>query len=174
MPKLAFVKDFLPHMKDFLKDSLRGLLLALWLGAAIFFSFAVARSAFAVLPSSDMAGAVVNKTLEIINYSGLAVGLFLLLTSFFSKESSLLLWVERILLLVLSLSCALGQFVISAWMHGIRQQVEKPISELPADDPLRIVFNELHNYSVALLSVAMIAAFIAYFLMVKKSRRIVE
>ncbi len=161
-------------MKDSLKDSFKGLLLSMWLGAAIFFSFVVTQSAFSVISSSDTAGAIVNRTLEIINYSGLAIGLFLLLTSFFSKEPSLLLWIERILLLVLILSCSLGQFVISAWMYGLRQKAERPISELSEDDPFKKAFTELHDYSIALLSVAMISAFITYFLIVNKSRKIVQ
>ena len=48
--------------------------LSLWLGAATFFSFAVAPALFATLPSRTMAGAVVGRTLPIVFYLGLAVG----------------------------------------------------------------------------------------------------
>jgi hypothetical protein len=45
---------------NFIKD-IRALLIALWLGAACFFSFAVAPSAFGVLPSRELAGSVVSR-----------------------------------------------------------------------------------------------------------------
>jgi hypothetical protein len=47
-----------------LLSDIRILLLGLWLGAACFFSFAVAPSAFGVLPSRELAGLVVNRTLR--------------------------------------------------------------------------------------------------------------
>ncbi len=70
----------------FLSD-FRLLLVGLWLGAACFF-IAVAQSAFAVLESREMAGLVVNRTLAIINYSGLIIGVILLVSSFIIKETA--------------------------------------------------------------------------------------
>ena len=61
----------------FLSD-IRLLLLSVWLGAACFF-IAVVQSAFAVLPAREMAGAVVNRTLSVLNYSGLAIAVVLIL-----------------------------------------------------------------------------------------------
>lgn len=69
---------------NFFSD-IRRLLLILWLGGACFFSFAVAPSAFAVLPSREIAGAIVSRSLSIVNYSGLVVGLILLATSFIKQ-----------------------------------------------------------------------------------------
>ena len=161
-------------MKEFWRESIKGLSLSLWLGAAIFFSLAVAQIAFSVLPSGEMAGAVVNKTLEVINYSGLIIGLALIVLSFLSAERRWIIWVERILLAILVLACGLGQFVIVTGMRALSQQSGKPISELAEDDPLRRAYMELHGYSVSLLSVAMIAAFIAYFLVIKRSHRVNE
>ena len=70
----------------------RLIMLSLWLGAAVFFSVAVAPAAFGVLRSfalpnaSEMAGSIVTRTLSIINVSGFVVGVFLLLT-FFVRRS---------------------------------------------------------------------------------------
>ena len=55
----------------------RKLLAGLWLGAVVFFSFAVAPSAFAVLPSAEIAGAMVSRTLALVNYSGIIIGLII-------------------------------------------------------------------------------------------------
>jgi|SRR5215213_6545716 len=154
-----------------LTANLRSFLIALWLGAAVFFS-AVAQSAFAVLPSRELAGAVVNKTLAILNYSGIAVGLILLASSIIKTEKAgrLKLWIEQGLLLFLTAACAFGQFVIGARLHNIREQIGRPIDELAADDPLRIAFGALHGYSVMILAFAMLAALVVYFLMTHRAR----
>ncbi|HEX9959998.1 MAG TPA: DUF4149 domain-containing protein [Pyrinomonadaceae bacterium] len=79
---------------------LRTFLIALWLGAAVFFTAAVAQSAFAVLPSRELAGAMVNRTLAILNYGGIVVGLILLASSIIKTEkvNRLKLWIEQGLL----------------------------------------------------------------------------
>lgn len=151
---------------------LRTLLIALWLGAALFFSFAVAQSAFAVLPSRELAGAVVNRTLAMVNYSGLIIGLILLAGSFVSRQTvnRARLWAERVLLLLLTVACGVGQFVVAAGLHDLRGQAGRPIDELAADDPLRVAFNSLHGYSVTILCAAMIAAVTAFFLLAARAR----
>lgn len=153
----------------FISD-IRLLLIGLWLGAAVFF-IAVAQSAFAVLPSREMAGSVVSRTLLIINVSGLIIGLILLATSFIKQLNikPFRLWTERILLIVLTAACAVGQFVIGLWLSWIRAQLGRPIDEVAVDDPLRIQFNNLHGYSVWVLLVAMIAALVVFFLIARKS-----
>lgn len=150
---------------------IRLLLIALWLGAALFFSLAVAQSAFAVLPSRELAGAMVNRTLAILNYSGLAVGLLLLATSFIPRLaiSGAKLWAERILLIFLAATCAFGQFVIGAKLRDLRRQIGRPIDELASDDSMRVAFNSLHGYSVIILLAAMCAALIAFFLLVRRA-----
>jgi hypothetical protein len=158
-------------MLKFIGD-LRSLLLALWLGAACFFSFAVAPSAFSVLQSPDLAGSLVSRTLMIINLSGIVIGAFLLLTSFLPSRSAktAIVWIERVLLAILTAAGVVGQFVIALWMSQIRMTIGKPIEELAAEDPLRIQFNQLHQYSVYVLLAAMIAAALSYFLLAYRSR----
>lgn len=152
----------------FLSD-IRLLLLGIWLGAAVFF-IAVAQSSFNVLPERELAGAVVNRTLAILNYAGLGIGVVLLLSSLVVRKGSnlFLLWTERFLLLVTVAACAVGQFVIAWWMYLIRQQIGKPIDEVAVDDPLRIQFNSMHEYSVWVLFVGMGAALIAFFLIANR------
>lgn len=150
-------------------SDIRRLLLVLWLGGACFFSFAVAPSAFAVLPSREIAGAIVSRSLSIVNYSGLIVGLILLASSFVGQAAAnrFRLWAERFLLLILMLACAAGQFVIAQLLTLVKAQIGRPIDEIAVDDPLRIQFNNLHQYSVYVLITAMTAALIAYFLMAR-------
>jgi hypothetical protein len=158
-------------MLKFIGD-LRSLLLALWLGAACFFSFAVAPSAFSVLQAPDLAGAVVSRTLMIVNLSGIVIGAFLLLTSFLPGKSAkpALIWIERILLFILTIAGVVGQFVIGLAMSQIRLSVGRPIEELAAEDPSRLWFNQLHQYSVYVLVTGMIAAGLSYFLLAYRAR----
>ena len=146
-------------------SDLRLLLLSLWLGSAVFF-IAVAQSAFAVLPQRELAGAVVGRTLSILNVGGLVIGVILILTSFVTAKNlnRASVWAERFLLLIVTAACAIGQFVIGFWLSMIRGQMGKPVDEFAADDPLRIQFNNLHQWSEWVLLIAMVAALIAFFI----------
>ena len=152
----------------FLSD-VRLLLLAIWLGAAVFF-IAVAQSAFAVLPQRELAGAVVSRTLVVLEFGGMAIFVILLLTSFISSSrvSSFWLWVERILLTIATLACVVGQFVFGVWISLKRSEINRPIDELAPDDPLLAQFNMLHEYSVWTLFIGMIAALIAFFIIANR------
>lgn len=154
----------------FLTD-IRLLLIALWLGGACYFSFAVAPSAFGVLPSRELAGSMVSRTLLITNVSGIIIGAILILTSLVGAANykKFFVWAERGLMTIMIAACAVGQFVIGSWLAYVKSQMGKPIDELAADDPLRMQFNQLHEYSVWLLLTAMICALIAFFLIGRKT-----
>lgn len=150
-------------------SDIRLLLLAVWLGAAVFF-IGVAQSAFAVLPQRELAGSVVNRTLSILNYGGMVIAVILILTSLVAsaKVNKFWLWVERFLLLIIAAAGAVGQFVIGFWLASIRARLGRPIDDVPVDDPLRMQFNTLHEYSVWVLMVAMAAALIAFFIIANR------
>jgi len=158
-------------------SNIRLLLIGLWLGAAVFFSFATAPSAFGVLRNlqianfSSVAGEIVSRNLMIINISGLIIGAILLATSFVGSAltNRFALWTERILLILLTIACAVGQFVIALWLRFVKAEIGRPIDEVAADDPLRLKFNNLHEYSVWVLIAAMVAAIIVFFIISGKS-----
>ena len=152
----------------------RLLSISLWLGAACFFSFAVAPSVFSVLENRELAGSVVSRTLMIVNLSGVAIGLILLASSFIKREgiAPIWFWSERFLLAAFTLVLAVGEFVVSVWLRLIRNQAGRPIEELAVEDPLRMQFNNLHQYSVWILMGAMIAALILFFLIGKSAGKI--
>jgi hypothetical protein len=158
----------------FLSD-IRLLLLAIWLGAAVFF-IGVAQSAFAVVPEREIAGAVVGRSLMLLNVGGLAIGIILLVTSMIgsSRISSFWLWVERFLLLIVTAACAIQQFVIGTWMLSLRVRMGGPIDQVPADDPLRMQFDQLHQYSEWVLLAGMIAAIIAFFIVARRKFDLVK
>ncbi|MEP6944383.1 MAG: DUF4149 domain-containing protein [Acidobacteriota bacterium] len=146
-------------------SDIRLLLLGIWLGASCFF-IAVAQSAFSVLPAREMAGLIVNRTLAILEYAGIGIAVLLILMSLVgtSRVSKWWLWTERILLMVVAAACAVGQFLIGFWLSSSRAQMGKPIDEVAANDPLRIQFNNLHEYSVWVLFVGMAAAVLVFFI----------
>ncbi len=146
-------------------------LVALWLGAACFFSFGVAPNLFSILPSSEMAGAVVNRTLSIVNFSGLVIGLTLILTSLIPRNDAkrFWIWLQRFLVFVMGAACGAGQLIIGIYLEHLRGLIGRPIDELAADDPLRIQFNLWHQYSVWILITAMVAALLAFFIISRSS-----
>ena len=162
----------------FLLRDVRLLLAGLWLGASLFFSFVVAPGVFAVLRDSTalyanhLAGSIVTRNLAFINTSGLVVSLILLVTAFVfrSRAGSRAFPVEIISLAVMAVATGVGQWVIAARMLALRQQMGRPIDETAASDPLRVAFNSLHVYSVAALTIAMLAAFVAVVLICRRAR----
>ena len=157
-------------------NNLRLLLVAAWLGAAIFFSAAVAPAAFQVsrgfdLPNAaEVAGAMVNRTLGVINISGFVIGVLLIgMTLLLKKSYKVLSFIAQIILLtVVSISTAVGEWVIASRMQDLRAAMAIPIQEVASGDPMRVAFQTLHGYSVAALSVAIIAALIAFILMAQR------
>jgi hypothetical protein len=146
-------------------SDIRLLVLAIWLGAAVFF-IAAAQAAFAVLPDRELAGTVVGRNLAILNYSGIVVSILLLASSVLgsAKIGKVWLWLERILLVIVGGACAAGQFVIGFWVDSIKAQIGRPLDQLAEDDPLRIQFNAVHQYSEWMLLAAMVAALIVFFI----------
>ncbi len=146
-------------------SNIRILLVGLWLGAAVFF-VGTAQNAFAVLPTRELAGAVVSRNLLIVNLSGIVIGLILLAASFIKPQSikPVWRWAERLLIIVLMTACAVTQFFIVPYLDYTKAQIGKPIDEAAADDPLKIQFDQLHQYSVWVLMAAMAAALILFFL----------
>jgi Domain of unknown function (DUF4149) len=159
-------------------NDLRLLLLALWLGAAVYFSSVVAPSVFSVLRAfqlpnvGEIAGTLVTRTLAVVNVSGFIISLLLLVAAValgkgIGKRSFV---VEVSALVVLTISTAIGQWLIAARMCALRVAMVLPVDQVPIDDPRRMAFNRLHGYSVTALSIAMIAALIAFLIIAYRAR----
>src|SRR5437868_6528936 len=148
----------------------RLLLVAIWLGVAVGFSFAVAPSAFAVLPARELAGNLVTRTLGIVNVAGLVISLLLLASAFVGRRAtSRRAWLlELVSLTVVALTTFIGHWVINARLLALRHAMGRPIDEVAANDPLRVAFNSLHGYSVGALSVGLIAAAVALLVIARR------
>lgn len=148
-------------------------MLAVWLGAALFFGAVVAPAAFSVLRSfglpnaSEIAGSIVTRSLGVVNVAGFVIALLLLLTAFVRQgaQGRISFIVECVCLGLIVLATGVGHWLIAARMRALRIAMELPIDQIAADDARRVAFNVLHGYSVNALGIAMIAALVALVLM---------
>lgn len=146
--------------------------LALWLGAASFFSIAVAPALFAVLPTRTLAGMAIARMLPAIFASGIALGVLVIAVEVASRRGWS--WSGReVAGLVIAGACAIAQFIVAPRINRLRAEISGPIEELSADDGRRIAFGRLHGISVAWLGIAMLAAVVAMVLCARtlESRR---
>jgi hypothetical protein len=154
----------------------RLLLLAGWLGAAIFFSATVATTAFQVSRgfnlsnALEVAGSMVNRTLSVVNVAGFIVSVLLIVLAVVLKRnySRRVFVAQTVLLVAMAIATAVGEWVIAAKMRGLRAAMGVSIDQVSTGDPLKVAFQSLHDYSVAALSIAIIAALIAFFVIAQR------
>lgn len=127
--------------------------LVVWIGGIIFFAAAVAPTVFAVLPTRQLAGQVVSRSLSILHWLGVGSGVVFLITS---------MWYSRVdvgfahpfaarnsLVLIMIALTMISMFVISTKMLALRDDMAV-IDNVPLNDPRRVEFNELHRWSTRL------------------------
>jgi len=143
--------------------------LVVWVGGIIFFAFVVAPTVFhpGILPSRHLAGAVVSRSLGILHTIGLTCGLVFLVTSMIDSQvitgsvapfagRNLLVYVMMVLTLV-------SVFAISSRMLNLRNDMVF-IDNVPHDDPRRVEFNRLHEWSTRLESGVLLLGLAVIFL----------
>jgi len=141
-------------------QKIRLALLGLWLGAMAFFSFVVAPAAFAVLPHQQLAGALVSRTLGVLEIIGVVTGALLIVVLLFSRErGGKAPLYELIALVLMTVSMLVSHFVVSKRMHEMRMSFGE-IALLAAGDPTRIAFDRLHQYSVWLMGFDILGAIV--------------
>lgn len=138
-------------------------LLAAWLGAAVYFSAVVARAAFSVLPSRTLSGDMVGATLPTIFLGGVAMtGIAAILALPAPRREW---YAGRFVWLVASLVaaglCAVGQFVLTPRIEVLRASLGIALASTPAGDPVRAEFARLHLFSVGALGIAIVLALVA-------------
>ncbi|MGH9522915.1 MAG: DUF4149 domain-containing protein [Terriglobales bacterium] len=124
------------------------LALVVWVGGIIFFAFVVAPALFTVLPSRELAGTVVQRSLKDLHWIGVGCGAVFLVCSLLDLHSS----VARVrnaavaLMLVLTL---ISQVAITGRMQRLHAAMGI-IDAVPATDARRVQFDSLHQWSTAL------------------------
>lgn len=124
--------------------------LVVWLGGITFFAFVLAPTVFAVLPTRELAGSVVNRTLPVLHWMALASGVVFLATSMgyaaMTTGSAQALAPRHILVVVMLALTLVSMFAISSRMMALRTEMGV-IDTVPEDDPRRVEFNRLHHWS---------------------------
>lgn len=138
------------------RGALAPIVLAVWLGAALLMATTVGQAAFAVLPTRQLAGALVGRILPVVFLSGIAAGVIAHLLSM--RAGLRPTWVARLGGLALVGGCLVAQFVVAPRIEALRRELPAVIESLPTTDPQRRAFGRLHGVSVALLGVAMLGA----------------
>ncbi len=136
-------------MTNFLRF-LQVLALGAWLGAIFYFSAVVAPSAFAVLPTKDLAGTLVGQSLSRLHAMGLIAAIVFLVAGgaiagsirVFSKPA-------MIGVVVMVLLTAISQNTVTHRMNALRTAMGS-VEKTPGDDPRRAEFDRLHSLSVGL------------------------
>lgn len=147
---------------------LQFLSLGCWVGAILFFSFVVAQGAFSVLPTADLAGALVGYTLGRLHIIGIVAGcVYLISTAALEKSVGALARPAAVLVFVMVVCTALSQYGVIARMDVLRAQMVS-VAATPAGNPLRASFDRLHQYSVWLESVVLLSGLAALFLTARR------
>jgi uncharacterized membrane protein len=126
--------------------------LVIWIGGIIFFAFVLAPTVFnpAILPTRQLAGNVVNRSLTILHWMGIFCGVVFAIVSMIDARlvngvaqpfaaRNLLVYAMIILTLI-------SMFGVGAKMQVLRQQMPQ-IDAVPHDDARRVEFNRLHHWS---------------------------
>jgi hypothetical protein len=126
--------------------------LAVWLGGIIFFAFVEAPTVFSpgLLPTRQVAGSIVGRSLEVLHYIAIASGIIFLTASMFYSRmvngSARPLAARHLLIVSMLVLTLISQFAITPKMHSIRDEAGV-VDNLALDDPSRHEFDRLHFWS---------------------------
>lgn len=138
------------------------MLLAAWVGVAVFIAAVVAPAAFAVLPSRTLAGALVGRALPVLFVSGIAFGCAVLLLNRAMHAGATVTASSG----VLAAACVTA-LLIGLQIGRMRTSFGGAVDALDVADPRRIAFGRLHGLSVLCMAVGMVAATIASIVIVR-------
>ena len=126
--------------------------LVIWIGGLIFFAFVMAPALFnpSILPTRQLAGNVVSRTLGVLHWMGIGCGVVFAITSMIDARAvngaaepfaarNLLIYAMIILTLI-------SIFGVAARMEDLKRQMVV-IDNVPPDDTRRVEFNRLHVWS---------------------------
>ena len=143
--------------------------LVVWVGGIIFFAFVLAPTVFhpGVLPSRQLAGALVSRSLAILHGIGLTCGIVFLITSL--VDSHLITGLaapfalRNVIVLTMIALTVLSMYSVSTRLSALRQDMVF-IDDVPHDDPRRVEFDRLHEWSTRLEGAVLLLGLAVIFL----------
>jgi len=147
--------------------------LVIWIGGLIFFAFVMAPALFnpAILPTRQLAGNVVSRTLGVLHWMGICCGVVYAITSMVDARAvngvaepfaarNLLIYAMIILTLV-------SIFGVAARMEDLKRQMVV-IDNVPPDDARRVEFNRLHVWSTRIEGTVLVLGLALLYLTARK------
>jgi uncharacterized membrane protein len=147
--------------------------LVAWVGGILFFAFVMAPTVFhpGILPSRQLAGAVVSRSLGILHWIGLASGLVFLTTSMIQSQMTTgvvaPLAMRNLLVHGMIVLTLISMFGISTRMLALRNDMVF-IDNISHDDARRVEFNRLHEWSTRLESAVLLLGLAVIFLTARR------
>ncbi|HEX3942044.1 MAG TPA: DUF4149 domain-containing protein [Acidobacteriaceae bacterium] len=143
--------------------------LGVWLGALFFFGAILAPLAFSQLPplfadpaqGMHAAGVVVGGSLVRLHWMGLACGLVFLAAMLIARVHFRTIIPQTVLVLAMMAITCYSQFSVIPRMDTARNSVGGNVDAVPADNPGRKIFDDLHALSEHLEMVVMVCGLLA-------------
>ncbi len=129
--------------------------LVVWIGGIIFFAFVVAPTVFkpGILPSHQLAGNVVSRSLTMLHGMGIACGIIFAIASMINSAvtsgSAQPFALRHVLVYLMIILTLVSIFGVGARMEVLKRNMVM-IDEVPQDDARRVEFNQLHVWSTRL------------------------
>ncbi len=137
--------------------------LGTWVGSIVFFII-FTQGIFSVLPTRDMTGVVVGYSLARLHILGIVAGVvYLLVTLALERSVAALVRPAPLLVFVMIVCTMISQYGVIARMDVLRLQMGS-VDATTAENPLRVAFDRLHQYSVRLESAVLLSGLVAVFL----------
>lgn len=134
--------------------------LGTWVGSIVYFIVFTA-GIFPVVNNNDLTGALVGYALGRLHVMGIIAGVvYLVATVAAEKSLGALVSPAALLVFAMILCTMLSQYGIIARMDSLKLQMGS-VSATPADNPLRVAFDRLHQYSVRIESVVLFSGLAA-------------
>jgi hypothetical protein len=129
--------------------------LVIWIGGIVFFAFVVAPTVFrpGILPSHQLAGNVVSRSLSLLHGIGITCGIVFAVTSMINSAaatgSAQPFALRHILIYLMIILTLVSMFGVGVRMETLKKDMVS-IDEVPRDDTRRVEFNQLHVWSTRL------------------------
>ena len=142
------------------------LALVVWIGGIIFFAFVMAPALFTILPSRELAGTVVSRSLGALHWIGIGCGAVFVLGSVaesYARTRALHVFAVRNLLVTAMLALTLvSQVVVGGRMRQLRASMGT-IDAVSSTDARRAEFDSLHQWSTRLEGLVLLFGLAALF-----------
>jgi hypothetical protein len=147
--------------------------LVVWVGGLIFFAFVLAPTVFNpdILPTRQLAGNVVSRSLGILHWMAISCGVIFAITSMIDSHvingAAQPFAARNLLVYLMIILTLIGMFAIASKMQVLKQQMGV-IDEVPHDDSRPVEFNRLHVWSTRIEGTVLILGLALLFLTAKR------